>query len=196
MHRLVTGFHQDAEGEWVAELECGHAQHVRHDPPWQVREWILRAETRRERLGSLLECRLCDREGAWRIALASDHAGYQYKSRLAAHLADQGYVVVDFGTDSTAPVDYPDFVHPAARAVARGDCRRGIVLGGSGNGEAMAANRHDGIRCAVCWNEAVARASGEANMLAIGERVVPWELALRMVTVWLGREKGEARSKK
>jgi ribose 5-phosphate isomerase B len=196
MQRAITGYRQDADGAWIAELSCGHTQHVRHDPPWQIREWVLAEDSRHEHLGSPLECRLCDRQGTMRIALASDHAGYRYKSRLAAHLAAQGHEIVDFGTDSTVPVDYPDFVHPAARGVARGDCRLGIVLGGSGNGEAMAANRHDGIRCAVCWNEAVARASADANMIALGERVLPWELALRIVTAWLGREKGEGRSEK
>ncbi len=196
MLRAITGYRQDAEGVWIAELACGHARHVRHDPPWQVREWILAPEGRQQHLGTLLDCRLCDSQGTMRIALASDHAGYRYKSRLAAHLAAQGHLIVDFGTDSTAPVDYPDFMHPAARAGARGACQRGIVLGGSGNGEAMAANRHDGIRCAICWNEAVARASADANMLALGERVLPWELVLRIVAAWMEGEKGEGRSGK
>jgi len=123
-----------------------------------------------------------------RLALACDHAGYRYKTRLVRHLAAQGHTIIDFGTHSTEPVDYPDYVHPAARAVARGDCARGIVLGGSGIGEAIAANRHRGIRCAVCWNEELARlarAQTDANMLSLGERVLPWELVVRMVAVWL-----------
>jgi ribose 5-phosphate isomerase B len=123
-----------------------------------------------------------------KIAIASDHAGYRYKAMLAQHLAQLGHEVVDFGTGSTQPVDYPDFVHPAALAVAQGECERGIVLGGSGNGEAMSANRHVGVRCALCWNEesaVLARRHNDANMLSLGERLVSEALALRIVTLWL-----------
>ena len=123
-----------------------------------------------------------------RIAIASDHAGFRYKSLLARHLEARGHVIVDFGTSSTEPVDYPDFIHPAAAAVASGDCDRGIVLGGSGNGEAMAANHHAGIRCALCWNEEsarLARSHNDANMLSLGERMVPEDLAIRIVDIWL-----------
>lgn len=123
-----------------------------------------------------------------RIALASDHAGYAYKSLIATHLAAAGHKVVDFGTSSSEPVDYPDFVHPAAVGVAQGECERGIVLGGSGNGEAMTANRHRGVRCALCWSEESARLSrahNDANMLAIGERLLNEALALRIVDLWL-----------
>lgn len=123
-----------------------------------------------------------------RIALASDHAGYAYKTLIAAHLATAGHEIVDFGTSSTAPVDYPDFIHPAAAAVASGECERGIVLGGSGNGEAMVANRHRGVRCAVCWSEEsarLARAHNDANMISLGERLLDEGLALRIVDVWL-----------
>ena len=122
-----------------------------------------------------------------RIAIAADHAGFRYKSMLARHLEASGHEVVDFGTTSTDPVDYPDFVHPAAEAVASGRCERGIVLGGSGNGEAMAANRHRRVRCAVCWNEEsarLARAHNDANMIALGERMVAEEAAARIVDVW------------
>jgi ribose 5-phosphate isomerase B len=123
-----------------------------------------------------------------RIALASDHAGFQYKTRLAQHLRAAGHDVVDFGTTSQEPVDYPDFIHPAAAAVASGDCERGIVLGGSGNGEAIAANRHSGVRCALCWNEEsarMARLHNDANMISLGERMIPEELAVRIVDTWL-----------
>ena len=123
-----------------------------------------------------------------KIALASDHAGFTYKSVLAKHLADAGHEVVDFGTSSTASVDYPDFIHPAAAAVATGSCDRGIVLGGSGNGEAMAANRHRGVRCALCWNEEtarLARSHNDANMISLGERMMPEDLAIRIVDTWL-----------
>lgn len=123
-----------------------------------------------------------------RIAIASDHAGFKYKTMLVSFLADRGFVVVDFGTDSEASVDYPDFIMPAAQAVASGDCSLGIVLGGSGNGEAMAANRVRGVRCALCWSEEtarLARAHNNANMISIGERLVPEDLARKIVDVWL-----------
>ena len=123
-----------------------------------------------------------------RIALASDHAGFRYKSAVATHLRALGHDVVDFGTGSEEPVDYPDFVRPAALAVARGKCERGIVFGGSGNGEAMAANRVLGVRCAVAWNEEsarLARAHNDANMLSIGQRLLPEQEALAIVDVWL-----------
>jgi ribose 5-phosphate isomerase B len=123
-----------------------------------------------------------------KIAIASDHAGFRYKTMLAAHLARLGHEVVDFGTMSPEPMDYPDVVHPAAAAVASGACDRGIVLGGSGNGEAIAANRHDGVRCALCWNEESARLGrlhNDANMISIGERMVSEDLARRIVDIWL-----------
>jgi ribose 5-phosphate isomerase B len=123
-----------------------------------------------------------------RIAVASDHAGFRYKTVLAGWLRDRHYEVRDFGTDSTAAVDYPDFIQPAARAVAAGECERGIVLGGSGNGEAMAANRIKGVRCALCWSEESARLSrqhNDANMIAIGERLLDERLMLRIVEIWL-----------
>jgi ribose 5-phosphate isomerase B len=85
-------------------------------------------------------------------------------------------------------VDYPLFVRPAAEAVAKGECDRGIVFGGSGNGEAMAANKVRGVRCALCWNEETARLSrqhNDANVLSLGERVIPEETALAVVRVWL-----------
>lgn len=123
-----------------------------------------------------------------RIAIASDHAGYRYKTLLASHLSGGGHDVVDFGTSSTAPVDYPDVVRLAAQAVAGGECERGIVLGGSGNGEAMAANRYRGVRCAVCWNEEsarLARAHNDANVISLGERMIDEATAIRIVDVWL-----------
>lgn len=123
-----------------------------------------------------------------RIALASDHAGFDYKQKLAVLLAERGHEVVDFGTDSTDSVDYPRYIRPAAEAVAAGEVERGIVLGGSGNGEAMSANRVKGARCALVWSEESARLSREhndANMISIGERLLPWELVQVMVDVWL-----------
>jgi ribose 5-phosphate isomerase B len=103
-------------------------------------------------------------------------------------LISLGHEVVDFGTNSEDPVDYPKFIRPAAEAVARGECDRGIVFGGSGNGEAMAANKVRGIRCALCWNEETARLSrqhNDANVLSLGERVISEETALAIVKIWL-----------
>lgn len=123
-----------------------------------------------------------------KIAIASDHAGYRYKTLIARHLATRGHEVVDFGTSSTEAVDYPDFIRLAAAAVASGNCERGIVVGGSGNGEAMAANRFRGVRCALCWNEEsarLARSHNDANMISLGERLLDEALALRIVDVWL-----------
>jgi ribose 5-phosphate isomerase B len=123
-----------------------------------------------------------------KIAIGSDHAGFAYKEQIKALLPSLGHEVRDFGTDSEAPVDYPLFIRPTAEAVARGDCERGIVLGGSGNGEAIAANKVHGIRCAVCWSLDTARWAREhndANMLSLGQRTIPAKLALEIVKVWL-----------
>jgi ribose 5-phosphate isomerase B len=123
-----------------------------------------------------------------KIALGSDHAGFRYKEKIKELLESLGHDVVDFGTTSEEPVDYTKFISPAARAVARGECERGIVLGGSGNGEAMVANKVHGIRCALCWNEESARLSrrhNDANCLSLGERMIPLELALEIVRIWL-----------
>jgi ribose 5-phosphate isomerase B len=123
-----------------------------------------------------------------KIALASDHAGFNYKERIMAHLTALGHEVGDFGTHSAESVDYPDFVHPAADAVALGEYERGIVLGCSGNGEAMAANRHRGVRCALCWNAETARLArqhNDANMLSLGERMLDAATALAIVDTWL-----------
>ena len=124
-----------------------------------------------------------------RIALASDHAGFDYKERIAVLLRTLGHDVEDFGTNSAEAVDYPQFIRPAAEAVARGDADRGIVLGGSGNGEAIVANKVRGIRCALCWNVESARLSrqhNDANMCSLGQRLIPLETALEIVRVWLG----------
>lgn len=123
-----------------------------------------------------------------KIAIGSDHAGYRFKALIIEHLARSGHTVQDFGTDSLEPVDYPLFIRPVAEAVSLGNVDRGIVLGGSGNGEAMVANRVRGVRCALCWNEESARlgrAHNDANVLALGERMLSRELALAIVDVWL-----------
>jgi ribose 5-phosphate isomerase B len=123
-----------------------------------------------------------------RIAIGSDHAGFTYKERIKDFLQQQGHQVRDFGTKSTTAVDYPLFVKPVAKAVASGACERGIVLGGSGNGEAMVANRIKGVRCALCWNAEsarMARKHNDANMLSLGERMISLATAMEIVGTWL-----------
>jgi ribose 5-phosphate isomerase B len=122
------------------------------------------------------------------IAVASDHAGFAYKELIRERLQELGHTVRDFGTHSADPVDYPGFIRPAAEAVAGGRCERGIVLGGSGNGEAMVANKVSGIRCALCWSEESARLAREhndANVLSLGQRLIDQALALRIVELFL-----------
>src|ERR1022692_5218310 len=109
-----------------------------------------------------------------KISLGTDHAGFRYKEKVKALLTELGHEVKDFGTFNEEPVDYPLFIRPAAEAVARGECERGIVLGGSGNGEAIVANKVRGIRCALCWNLESARLSrghNDANVLSLGQRM-------------------------
>ena len=123
-----------------------------------------------------------------KIALGTDHAGFRYKERVKDLLTSLGHEVKDVGTFSEESVDYPVFIRPAAEAVARGECERGIVFGGSGNGEAMTANKVHGVRCALCWNEEVARLSrqhNDANVLSLGQRVIPEDMALKIVRAWL-----------
>lgn len=123
-----------------------------------------------------------------KIAIASDHAGFDYKEKIRKYLAQNGHDVKDFGTFSAERCDYPDFVRPAAEAVARGEFDRGIVLGGSGNGEAMVANRVRGIRAGVVWNVESARLSREhndANVLSLGQRMIPEDDLLEIVRLWL-----------
>ena len=123
-----------------------------------------------------------------KISIGSDHAGYEYKQGIISFLRDNGHEVIDFGTNSNKPVDYPDFIYPVAKSVASGETERGIVLGGSGNGEAMVANRVKGIRCALCLNDEMARlarAHNNANMISLGQRLIDFETALSIVKIWL-----------
>jgi ribose 5-phosphate isomerase B len=125
------------------------------------------------------------------IAIGSDHAGFKYKEAIKAWLLAEGHTVRDYGTDSEKSCDYPDFIRPVAQAVAREEVERGIVLGGSGNGEAIVANREKGVRCGVCWNDQLAiwnRAHNDGNCLSIGERTVTLEEALSIVRTWLTTE--------
>jgi ribose 5-phosphate isomerase B len=122
------------------------------------------------------------------IAIGSDHAGFRYKELLKKRLVELGHAIHDFGAHSTDPVDYPVYIRPAALAVARGEFERGVVFGGSGNGEAMCANRVRGVRCSLCWSvesARLARAHNDANVLSIGERLVSQELAIEILETWL-----------
>ncbi len=123
-----------------------------------------------------------------KIALGTDHAGFAYKEAINVFLLGKGYQTKDFGTFSEESVDYPDFVRPAAEAVGEGLCDLGIVLGGSGNGEAMAANKVQGVRCALCWSvdtAKLAKQHNNANVLSLGQRQISKELALEIVDAWL-----------
>jgi len=123
-----------------------------------------------------------------RIAIGSDHAGFRYKERLKEALGREGHEVTDFGTDSDQPVDYPLVIRPVAEAVAAGRFDRGIVLGGSGNGEAIVANRVRGVRCTLCWSVEAARLAREhndANVLSLGERLIAPADLLPIVRTWL-----------
>jgi ribose 5-phosphate isomerase B len=126
-----------------------------------------------------------------RVALATDHAGLPLKEPIADWLREAGHEVVDFGTDSTEPVDYPDVIAPAAHAVAGGDCRFGIVLGGSGTGEQIVANKVRGIRCVEAADPVTARLGREhndANVLAMGARIIGREVALACVAAFMSGE--------
>jgi ribose 5-phosphate isomerase B len=126
-----------------------------------------------------------------KIALGADHAGFRYKERIKEHLRALGHEVSDFGTDSTEPVDYPLVIRPVAEAVAAGRFDRGIILGGSGNGEAIVANRLPGVRCTLCWSVEAARLArqhNDANILSLGERLIPETELLPIVGTWLSTE--------
>jgi ribose 5-phosphate isomerase B len=123
-----------------------------------------------------------------KISLGSDHAGFEYKQAIAEMLRSQGHEVIDCGTHSADSTDYPLWCIPAAEKVAKGEAEKGIVFGGSGNGEAIAANKVKGIRCAIAWSDDTARLGSEhnnANVLSIGERMVSIETAKRLVDIWL-----------
>jgi len=123
-----------------------------------------------------------------KIAIGSDHAGFIYKERIRDFLQKLGHSVTDFGTRSEELVDYPLFIRPVAEAVARAEFERGVVLGGSGNGEAIVANRIKTIRCALCWNvesARLARQHNDANIISLGQRMLEIENALEIVRVWL-----------
>lgn len=123
-----------------------------------------------------------------RIAIASDHAGFRLKEELKLLIRELGHEVRDFGTNSEGPVDYPDFIIPAAEAVASGEADRAVLLGGSGNGETMVANKVAGVRCALCHDATTARLArthNDANAVAMGQRTIGAEVAKDIVRVFL-----------
>lgn len=123
-----------------------------------------------------------------KFSLGTDHAGFTHKEAIKRHLEELGHEVLDFGTFSTADVDYPDFIRPAAQAVSDGKVNLGVVLGGSGNGEAITANKVPGIRCALCWNTetgTLAKRHNDANMLSFGARQTAVEEVLAIIDAWL-----------
>lgn len=123
-----------------------------------------------------------------KIALGTDHAGYPAKLAVKAHLEARGIEVIDFGTHSIETCDYPDFIRPAAEAVVHGQADQGIVFGGSGNGEAMVANKVKGIRCGVVWNVESARLTklhNNANVISMGARMIAEEDLAAVVDAWL-----------
>jgi ribose 5-phosphate isomerase B len=126
-----------------------------------------------------------------KIAIGGDHAGFEYKNKMNLALQEAGYEVKDFGPFSNASVDYPDFVHPLSTAIEQGQFDLGILICGSGNGVAITANKHQGIRAALCWNEelaALARQHNDANVIAIPARFVSYELAEKMAKLFIETE--------
>jgi ribose 5-phosphate isomerase B len=125
------------------------------------------------------------------ISIGTDHAGFPLKAPIIRFLRDRGHEILDFGCDSTESCDYPDFIRPAAVAVADGRADYGIVLGGSGNGEAIVANKVPGVRCGLCWDEwsaEMTKSHNNANCISIGARPVPEALALKIIGIWLDTE--------
>jgi len=122
------------------------------------------------------------------IAIGNDHAGTEYKFEILKKLDAAGYTVLNFGTDTNDSMDYPDAIHPTAEAVEKGNAELGIILCGSGNGAQMTANKHQGVRAALCWNNelvALTRQHNNANILTIPARFVSLQQALGFVDIFL-----------
>lgn len=122
------------------------------------------------------------------VAIGADHAGFEYKELIANFLKEKGIAYKDFGTYSSESTDYPNFAHPVASAVEDGEASFGILVCGSGNGVAITANKHQGIRAALCWQEELAKLAREhnnANVICIPQRFVPQELALKMAETFM-----------
>jgi ribose 5-phosphate isomerase B len=151
-----------------------------------IRERKLDVQMRRRRVSA----------GRKMIAIGADHGGYEMKEKVKALLEELGYRHRDFGTHSEDAVDYPDFAHAVARAVADGKCDLGIIVDGAGIGSCMTANKVPGVRAALCYDEATARNSREhnyANVLTLGGRMIDRERMRRIVQTWLETPEGEAR---
>ncbi|TMM58991.1 ribose 5-phosphate isomerase B [Maribacter algarum] len=126
-----------------------------------------------------------------KIAIGNDHAGTEYKLAIIGLLKSKNIEVANFGTDGTDSVDYPDFVHPVAKDVADGNVNKGIIICGSGNGASMTANKHQKVRCALCWNKEIvqlAREHNDANILSLPARFISLPQALEMVKMFLDTE--------
>jgi len=122
------------------------------------------------------------------IAIGNDHAGTEYKFEIIKHLENKGYTVLNFGTDTNNSMDYPDAIHPTAEAVETSKAELGIIICGSGNGAQMTANKHQGIRAALCWNNelvALTRQHNNANILAIPARFVSLQQAIGFVDIFI-----------
>jgi len=125
------------------------------------------------------------------IAIGCDHAGYPYKDSIVSMLDKAGYTVLDFGTNSPESVDYPDFAHPTANSVESGEAELGILLCGSGNGVSITANKHQGVRAALCWQKEIAelaRSHNNANIISLPVRFISESMALDMVTTFISTE--------
>jgi ribose 5-phosphate isomerase B len=125
------------------------------------------------------------------IGIAGDHAGYYYKEKIKEHLTSKGYEVKDFGPFSVESADYPDFVHPLSTSVESGECAFGILICGTGNGVAITANKHQGIRASLCWDRdlaALSREHNNANVLCLAARFVGYELAESMVDTFISTD--------
>ena len=123
-----------------------------------------------------------------KIGVASDHAGYEYKNRLAELLTKKGYDVADYGTYSEVSCDFPDFAHPLGEAVQKGEIDLGVALCGTGNGMAMTLNKHEGVRAGLAWNSEIGRlvkAHNNANVLVLPARFISYQMAARIVNTWL-----------
>lgn len=126
-----------------------------------------------------------------KIAIGGDHAGFEYKGKLVEKLTSLGFEVKDFGPFSDSSVDYPDYVHPLCSAIEEGEFELGIVICGSGNGVAITANKHQGIRAALCWNEdlaALSRQHNNANVIALPARFISYEHAERLTEIFLNTD--------
>ena len=123
-----------------------------------------------------------------KIGVASDHAGYEYKNRLAELLTKKGYDVADYGTYTEVSCDFPDFAHSLADAVSKKEVEVGVALCGTGNGMAMTLNKHEGIRAGIAWNSEIARlikAHNDANVLVMPARFISYQMATRILATWL-----------